>query len=144
MASAFELLKPGARAEVKANRKLEPQKDYTTDAKCLRCHTNGFGHLGGYPDPAVGDSRAAQANAGIGCESCHGPADAHVQDWEKSKPKLPTSRADCTRCHARIVSRPDWYPQIDPKEHNPDSKCIDCHEIHPAALDDAKAREGTP
>jgi hypothetical protein len=69
--------------------------------------------------------------AGVHCESCHGPALEHSKDWEKAKPSMPTTRADCARCHARIVSRPDWYPQIDPKTHNPESKCVDCHEIHP-------------
>jgi hypothetical protein len=69
---------------------------------------------------------------GVHCESCHGPAAKHVEDWEASKPKVMNTRADCARCHGMIVGRPDWYPQIDPKEHNPDGKCVDCHEVHPA------------
>lgn len=68
---------------------------------------------------------------GVRCESCHGPADAHAKDWEATKPFVPANRSDCTRCHAQIVGRPKWYPQIDPKEHAPDSKCGDCHQVHP-------------
>lgn len=82
----------------------------------------------------------------VHCESCHQAAGEHVKDWEKAKPFAPSSRADCTRCHAKVVSRPAWYPQIDPKKHNPDSKCVDCHEIHPAAEEsgDKKPEGGKP
>ena len=72
---------------------------------------------------------------GVHCESCHGPAEKHVQDTENVKPFVPSEREDCTRCHAAIVSRPSWFPQIDPKTHNPGSKCIGCHTIHPAEGD---------
>lgn len=69
---------------------------------------------------------------GVHCESCHAASEAHVLNPESKKPKVPQTREDCTRCHAKIVSRPAWYPQIDPTKHNPDSRCIDCHEIHPS------------
>lgn len=77
---------------------------------------------------------------GVHCESCHGPSAKHVEDWEAAKPEVPTTRADCARCHNMIVARPNWYPQIDAKEHNPDGKCVDCHEVHPAA--DAEEVQG--
>ena len=76
MAHAFDALAPGAAAEVKVNRRLDPRKDYTTDAQCLGCHTTGFGYPGGYQVPAPGDdaaARAASQAAGVSCESCHGP-----------------------------------------------------------------------
>ena len=68
----------------------------------------------------------------VHCESCHRAAGGHADEPDKFKPFVPSERADCTRCHAKIVSRPAWYPQIDPKTHNPDTKCVSCHEIHPA------------
>lgn len=89
---------------------------------CMDCH----------PDKV--DS-TVHVKKGVRCESCHGAAGDHVKDWEKSKPFVPSTRADCTRCHAKIVSRPAWYPQIDPKLHNPDSKCVDCHTTHEAAAE---------
>lgn len=76
MAATFDVLKPGAASDEKQKRQLDPQKDYTADPQCLRCHTNGFNLPGGYRIPPAGDAKAARvakANAGIGCESCHGP-----------------------------------------------------------------------
>jgi tetratricopeptide (TPR) repeat protein len=75
-AKSFETLKAGVAAEVKTKLKFDPQKDYTTDPKCLECHTTGFGLPGGYKIPEPGDSKAAKRakeNAGITCEGCHGP-----------------------------------------------------------------------
>ncbi len=43
MALALETLKPGAVAEIKTKYGLDPKKDYSTDAECLKCHTTGFG-----------------------------------------------------------------------------------------------------
>lgn len=68
--------------------------------------------------------------AGVACESCHGPSLAHVEDFEKAKPRVPGARADCTRCHAAVTARRASFPQIDPAEHNPESRCVDCHVIH--------------
>ena len=75
-AKSFESLKPGVAAEVKTKLKFDPRKDYTTDPKCLECHTTGFGLPGGYRIPEPGDTKAAKRakeNVGITCEGCHGP-----------------------------------------------------------------------
>ncbi|MFI5387740.1 MAG: cytochrome c3 family protein [Fimbriimonadales bacterium] len=69
--------------------------------------------------------------SGVACETCHGPAQAHVDDPEKVKPFRPSEREFCARCHGQIVGRRSSFPQIDPKTHNPGSKCIECHVIHP-------------
>lgn len=94
---------------------------------CMDCHSDKV-------------EATTHVKKGVHCESCHGPAGKHVEDWEASKPKVMNTRADCARCHDMIVSRPDWYPQVNVKEHNPDGKCVDCHEIHPAA--DAEEARG--
>ncbi|NIR52702.1 cytochrome C-554, partial [candidate division KSB1 bacterium] len=39
---AFDILKPGARAEAKKKAGLDAEKDYTSDPNCLRCHTTGY------------------------------------------------------------------------------------------------------
>ncbi|MDQ7053398.1 MAG: cytochrome c family protein [candidate division KSB1 bacterium] len=48
MASTFDVLKPGVRAEAKKKAGLDPDKDYTTDKECLPCHTTGYGKPGGF------------------------------------------------------------------------------------------------
>ena len=62
-AKAFESLKPGAKADAKTKAKLDPQKDYSTDAACLKCHNTGYGK------PSAADAKLE----GVQCEACHGP-----------------------------------------------------------------------
>lgn len=72
MSQAFELLKPGARADAKKAAGLDPAKDYSADAKCVGCHVTGYNKPGGYG--SGGDDTVLQ---GVSCEMCHGAAG----DW---------------------------------------------------------------
>src|SRR5205823_3881658 len=47
------------------------------DGECVKCHTVGFEHTSGFQAaaPAVNDKLK-----NVGCESCHGPASAHVKN----------------------------------------------------------------
>ncbi|MHC4217374.1 MAG: cytochrome c family protein [Planctomycetota bacterium] len=86
MGMAFETLKPGHAKEAKASFGFDAEKDYTADAKCLPCHTTGYGKSGGYAIPAAGDKRAARKVKylqGVGCESCHGPGSGYVKIFEE-------------------------------------------------------------
>ena len=74
MANAFEILKPGERAEEKQAAGLEPDKDYTTDPICLECHVTGYGLEGGFTD-----IESTPALAGVGCEMCHGPGGTYIK-----------------------------------------------------------------
>lgn len=67
-AKAFELLAPGKKPAEKRRAKLEPEKDYRKDEKCIKCHTTGYKKEGGYQD-----IESTPDLAGIGCEMCHGP-----------------------------------------------------------------------
>jgi hypothetical protein len=67
MAKAFDLLKPGVRAEAKKKAGLSSEKDYTKDIDCLPCHTTGFEKNGGY----VSLEETPQL-VGLSCEMCHG------------------------------------------------------------------------
>ena len=67
MANAFELLKPGVRADAKRKGNQDPNKDYTHDAKCLPCHTTGYGKAGGFRS-----IEETPELAGVQCETCHG------------------------------------------------------------------------
>lgn len=75
MAKAFEVLKPGERAEAKTEAGLDPEKDYTTDPTCVKCHVTGYGEPGGFVD-----IETTPDLAGVGCESCHGPGGTYTQD----------------------------------------------------------------
>jgi hypothetical protein len=74
MATAFEALKPGERAEQKKAAGLDPSKDYTADEDCVRCHVTGYGKPGGFTS-----AEATPGLAGIGCEVCHGPGGTYTQ-----------------------------------------------------------------
>ena len=72
MAQAFETLRPGVKAEEKTAAGLDPAKDYTSDDKCLSCHTVGHGKEGGFISEAETPN-----HLGVGCESCHGAGSAY-------------------------------------------------------------------
>lgn len=62
------------------------------DPSCQQCHTTGYGMSGGFEQVA----KSTQL-VNVGCESCHGPSQAHVLN-----PKAKTtflSREQCVRCH---------------------------------------------
>ena len=93
MGRAFDLLKAGEGSDAKTKGGLDVDKDYTTDAGCLKCHTTGFGKEGGYAVPDPEDKKAlrkATKLMNVGCESCHGPGSAYIkvfQEIQKSKRK---------------------------------------------------------
>jgi hypothetical protein len=74
MAKSFELLRPGVEAEAKRRAGLDPDKDYTSDAKCLGCHTTGYGNPGGFVSVATTPDLA-----GVQCEMCHGPGGTYTK-----------------------------------------------------------------
>jgi hypothetical protein len=86
---------------------------------CKQCHEDKF-------------KTSPHVLSGVACETCHGPSQAHVEDFDKFKPFKPSARAFCARCHGMVTGRRSSFPQIDPKTHNPSERCIDCHTIHPA------------
>jgi hypothetical protein len=64
------------------------------DPFCQQCHTNGYGLPGGFESMAHSPKLV-----GVGCETCHGPSQAHVRD-----PRTKTSYSaqdQCVRCHDR-------------------------------------------
>jgi len=109
MAHAFEVLKPNSQLKpsrktgltdewiaqikenkTKANPPIDPEKDYTRDESCLKCHTTGYGEPGGYVIPDPKDKKArrkAEKLEGVGCESCHGPGSKYVKIFEDIQDK---------------------------------------------------------
>ena len=106
------------------------QPAYVGEDTCLTCHTD---MTRGYHDSAHG--RAANARspkAARGCESCHGPGGAHVENPAEN-PMLRFKRVDaseasaaCLTCHRR-GDHALW--EGSPHEVR-DLSCVTCHSIH--------------
>ncbi len=79
MSNSFENLKAGVKADEKTKAGLDPAKDYTTDAGCLKCHTTGYGQ-GGFTS-----IEETPKLAGVQCESCHGPGGEYKTVMKKNK-----------------------------------------------------------
>jgi hypothetical protein len=89
MASAFDVLKPGERAEGKSKAGLDPTKDYTSDETCLGCHVTGYGEAGGFVDVA-----STPDLVGVGCEMCHGPGGTYTKPEHMSLKNKEYKKAD--------------------------------------------------
>lgn len=120
-AEAFDLLKPGKKASKKKKAGLDPDKDYTTDEKCVKCHVTGYNEEGGFKN--IGSTAAM---AGVGCEECHGPGGDYRGLHKEKTTKFTKAEAKaagetygsldasvCTRCHGHKDS--PFRPEIDEK-----------------------------
>ena len=85
---------------------------------CLVCHTTGY-------DPAT----ATYKEAGVTCESCHGPAPA-----DHPKTPMPVDRTTdlCGRCHSD--TRFGWQDWKVSTHYQRGMDCATCHDPHSASL----------
>lgn len=83
---------------------------------CTECHADHVKKL------------AAAEHKTLSCETCHGPARAHVENPQVQLPKL--SFSHCVRCHESNPSRPAWLHQINPHNHYVGQLCTECHVPH--------------
>lgn len=67
------------------------------NARCLPCHTVGYGLPNGFVDEAT-----TPHLAGVQCENCHGPAGNHAENFEdpSMRPPVTVSAAVCGGCHS--------------------------------------------
>lgn len=78
------------------------------DPECQRCHTTGYGLPGGFTTMAASTDRVD-----VGCESCHGPSQAHV---ERPKRRTPWAASSvCRQCHDRENSPQFEFDQCWPR-----------------------------
>jgi len=101
-----------------AEKERERPIHYAGATICKECHD--------------GEAEAKQTgnHRDLSCETCHGPAAAHVEAPDETTPMVPRDRSFCPICHAYDPSRPTGFPQINPASHNPLRPCISCHDPH--------------
>jgi hypothetical protein len=87
-------------------------------AACLDCHDE------------INSVKKNGKHAGLGCEACHGPLQAHVDDPSTVVPDKPNAKTLCLVCHSENLAKPRDFPQINPKEHADDEHCTKCHNPH--------------
>ena len=113
---SWTALAPGESRDVKLAAGLDVKVDYRRDARCLACHSVGYGRPGGYVIPKPGDKRStryARKRQGVGCESCHGAGSGFVpimrdifhsgRDYRieelRAKGQNAVGPATCGNCH---------------------------------------------
>ena len=92
---------------------------------CAACHEKAF------------KAKVADRHKGVSCETCHGPAAAHAADPGGVKPVKPAEAEMakfCLRCHARALSKPPKFPQVEAQTHNAGTACNACHTPHAPRL----------
>ena len=105
--------------------------EYVGDDACLECHEDQ-GSVNRTKHGRVANPRTPKANQG--CESCHGPGKAHVDDDDKghiirfgdtkSDPKA--SNETCLSCHTRGP-----HAMWDGSAHDSrNMSCATCHSVH--------------
>lgn len=119
MATAFESLKPGVKAEAKKKAGLDPDRDFTHDPACLECHTTGYGRPGGFKS-----IEETPYLANVQCEGCHGPGGNYREIMKTDKEfklgdikavgfVMPSEdEAGCLTCHGE---RSPFNEKVDPK-----------------------------
>lgn len=75
---------------------------------CLKCHTTGFGFVGGFLLPSE-----TPGLGGVQCEACHGAGEDHVYAPNDPWPTDPPE--GCTRCHT-----PENSPEFDLETYLPE------------------------
>lgn len=89
---------------------------FASSSACVNCHQDKYRMW------EKGDHRT------VSCENCHGPAIAHLE--KGAKLTVDTSRELCATCHARLISRPRNFPQVDMQEMGANAECRTCHDPH--------------
>jgi len=110
MAKSFENLKPGVKAEEKKKAGLDPAKDYTTDAECLKCHTTGYGKPGGFKS-----FEETPKLINVQCEACHGPGAIYKKTMKTIQKKKKAYKTEELKSIGLVIPSED------------EKGCIVCH-----------------
>ncbi len=90
---------------------------FANPSVCVDCHKGQYGMW------EKGNHRS------VSCENCHGPSIPHLTD-RAVRPNVDTSRELCGVCHAKLISRPAGFPQVDMEEMGGQEECVTCHDPH--------------
>lgn len=95
---------------------------HADNSRCHVCHMNY----------AVEELAVAHADAGVGCEDCHGASDDHCADEDNITPPDrifggPSVNRMCMTCHESL---PDDHAPIIAGTAVKDRYCTDCHGSH--------------
>ena len=108
------------------------QPGYLGSDSCVVCHENYDKTIEATKHGFKGNAMAPASKQG--CESCHGPGEAHASDPGNVKPiqlnkvKADVANGQCQACHNR-----GEHALWDGSQHeNRNVKCIDCHSVHAA------------
>ena len=102
--------------ETKKKANLDPAKDYSADATCLKCHTTGYGKDGGYPEKVTEENaKVAKAMGAVSCEACHGAGSLYLE-YKNAKRK---ENKDATFTKEEMTK----LGLVEPVEAN----CLACH-----------------
>jgi DmsE family decaheme c-type cytochrome len=119
-----------ASAPAAAAARQTPQSGYLGSEACVVCHENYDRAVEVTKHGFKGNALAPASKQG--CESCHGPGEAHASDPEKVKPiqfdrvAATEANAQCQACHNR-----GEHALWDGSQHeNRNVKCVDCHSVH--------------
>jgi DmsE family decaheme c-type cytochrome len=122
---------PAQQAQQQQQPPQQAATGYAGEDTCLACHED---MVRGYHDSAHGMRRNTRTPAaGLGCESCHGPGQAHADAGGDPEliarlSALPPDEANaaCTACHIR-AEQAFWDGS--PHEGR-DLSCLSCHSTH--------------
>jgi len=108
--------------------------------RCLVCHGN-------FADEELSVDHAV---AGVGCEKCHGPSDAHCDDENNiTPPDLMYPRDGivkaCMTCHPAdtICDKEQHWDAFAPKTEKTRKVCTECHGKHRIATRDVRWNKKT-
>jgi DmsE family decaheme c-type cytochrome len=129
---------------VAANTKAAPATGYVGEDTCLTCHEDQKKGYHGSPHGRAANPRSPMATKG--CESCHGPGQAHVDGGgDKTKiinPKTLSPREaseTCLSCHNR-----SGHNDFAGGKHDSRSlSCVTCHSVHQPKSEKAQLKTET-
>ncbi len=113
---------------------VAPANDYATTAACVTCHEEITKKFTRNPHQAL-EVKTDSNWKDRGCESCHGPGQAHIeagdgsQIFSFSKPAPIDINAKCRSCHARTQAIAGMLNSMHGKNQ---LACTECHRIHEA------------
>lgn len=116
-----------------------PAETFLGNTECSECHGDRRKSLGTSFHAALLDAAKSRSK---GCESCHGPGEAHWEEAGEGPIRNPAHAdaaevvATCLACHTEVLSDPigdhrAWvFPGADGPTPTAARSCTQCHDVH--------------